>query len=195
MSQSHNKGDRALHRHTAGSRRSDQFSGGKWGTVRCFCLSGVCWLLLAYSLAAGIGDAATMPVVQDVRLRSDHRDTHVVIEVDSVVPYEIGRLAQPHRLLIDLPRTRLPQDWDRHSMQVDDGRLSTIRIVQHQADQVRIVLDLQTDGDYFIFTLHNPYRIVVELQGEKSPLGRQANLPRRRHLRHVRLRRRRQRDR
>ena len=171
MSHQHNKGDRALHRHTAGSRRSDQFSGGKWSTVRCFCLSGVCWLLLAYSLAAGIGNAATMPVVQDVRLRSDHRDTHVVIEVDGIVPYEIGRLAQPHRLLIDLPRTRLPQDWDRHSMQVADGRLSTIRIVQHQVDQVRIVLDLQTDGDYFIFTLHNPYRIVVELQGRKVAPG------------------------
>jgi N-acetylmuramoyl-L-alanine amidase len=142
----------------------------------------VCWLLLAYCLAAGFGYAAAMPVVQDVRLRSDHRDTHVVIEVDSVVPYEIGRRSQPHRLFIDLPKTRLPQGWDRQSMQVDDGRLRTVRITQHQSDQVRIVLDLQTDGDYFIFTLFNPYRIVVELQGRRivsGPLGKapQAPLP------------------
>jgi N-acetylmuramoyl-L-alanine amidase len=176
----YNEGDRTLPRHTAGSRRSDQFSGGKRGTVRGFRLSGVCWLLLAYSLAAGVGYTAAMPVVQDVRLRSDHRDTHVVIEVDSPVPYEIGRLAQPHRLVIDLPKTRLPRDWDRHSMQVDDGRLYTIRITQPQADQVRIVLDLQTDGDYFIFTLHNPYRIVVQLQGRKvvsGPLGKSPKAP------------------
>jgi N-acetylmuramoyl-L-alanine amidase len=47
---------------------------------------------------------------------------------------------------------------------------------------VRIVLDLQTDGDYFIFTLFNPFRIVVELQGRRivsGPLGKapQAPLP------------------
>jgi N-acetylmuramoyl-L-alanine amidase len=170
------EGDRALHRHTAGSYIRDQFSQKKQGTVcHFFFLSDVCWLVLAYCLAAGLGYAAAMPVVQDVRLRSDHRDTHVVIEVDSVVPYEIGRRSQPHRLFIDLPKTRLPQGWDRQSMQVDDGRLRTVRITQHQADQVRIVLDLQTDGDYFIFTLFNPYRIVVELQGRRvvsGPLGK-----------------------
>jgi N-acetylmuramoyl-L-alanine amidase len=167
MSHAYNEGDRALSRHTAGACISNQFAGVKRGTVRRFFLSGVYWLLLASCVATGLGYAAALPVVQDVRRRSAHRDTHVVIEVDSVVPYEIGRLAQPHRLVIDLPRTRLPRDWDRQSMQVDDGRLKAIRVTQYQVDQVRIVLDLQVDGDYFIFTLFNPYRIVVELQGRK----------------------------
>jgi N-acetylmuramoyl-L-alanine amidase len=112
-----------------------------------------------------------MRVIQDVRLRSDSRETRVTIEVDSVTPYEIGRLSRPYRLFIDLPKTRLAKDWERQSLPVNDGRLSTVRITQPQPDQVRVVLELLTDGDYSIYTLSNPYRIVVDLRGEKVASG------------------------
>jgi N-acetylmuramoyl-L-alanine amidase len=129
------------------------------------------WVLLLTALSSGTGQAAPWHVIQDVRLRSDHRETLVIIEVDSVAAYEIGRLSQPHRLFIDLPKTRLAPDWERQNVQVNDGRLRTVRITQQQPEQVRIVLDIQTDGDYFIFTLLNPYRIVVELRGGKVASG------------------------
>ena len=125
------------------------------------------WLLLVPIVESGAGAATSLRVIQDVRLRSDPRETRVTIEVDSVTPYEIGRLSRPSRLFIDLPKTRLAQDWERQSMPVNDGRLSTVRITQQQPEQVRIVLELLTDGDYFIYTLSNPYRIVVDLRGEK----------------------------
>jgi N-acetylmuramoyl-L-alanine amidase len=128
---------------------------------------------MTYAVAGGGASAAPVHVIQDVRLRSDHRETRVIIEVDSVVPYEIGRIVQPHSLFIHLPQTRLARDWERHSIQVHDGRLHTIRITQHQAEHVRISLDLQSDGDYLIYTLLNPYRIVVDLrQGKVAPGAR-----------------------
>jgi N-acetylmuramoyl-L-alanine amidase len=143
-----------------------------------FWWCGVLWLLLACLLSAGLGHAAPASVIQDVRLRSDHRETRVIIEVDSVVPYEIGRIVQPHSLFIHLPQTRLARDWERHSIQVHDGRLHTIRITQHQNEHVRITLDLQSDGDYLVYTLLNPYRIVVDLHEGKVASGALRQSPR-----------------
>jgi N-acetylmuramoyl-L-alanine amidase len=116
-------------------------------------------------MVTGAGRAAPVYVLQDVRYRSDHRETRVMIEVDGVAPYEISRQSQPPRLYIDLPKARLAPDWERQSLRVDDGRLEAIRVVQLQPEQVRVALDLQADGDYRIYTLLNPYRIVIELQG------------------------------
>jgi N-acetylmuramoyl-L-alanine amidase len=146
-----------------------RISHSSWGDTRgsrCpILLYGVLWLTCL--LSSGVGHAAPTSVIQDVHLRSDHRTTRVIIEVDSVVLYEIGRLTQPHSLFVHLPQTRLARDWERHSIQVHDGRLHAIRVTQHQTEHVRIILDLQADGDYFIYTLRNPYRIVVDLRQGK----------------------------
>jgi len=92
----------------------------------------------------------------------------VTIEMDNTVPYELGRLSRPNRLYIDLPKTRLAPDWARQSVQVGDGRLGAIRIVQNQSDQVRIILELQAFGDYRVYTLPRPYRIIINLQGDET---------------------------
>jgi N-acetylmuramoyl-L-alanine amidase len=62
-------------------------------------------------------------------------------------------------------------------MQVHDGRLHAIRITQYQTEQVRIILDLQSDGDYFIYTLLNPYRIVVDLREGKKVVSEARRSP------------------
>jgi N-acetylmuramoyl-L-alanine amidase len=86
----------------------------------------------------------------------------VTIELENMVPYEVRRLAHRNRLSIDLPRVRLAPDWGRLDLQVNDGRLAGIHILtQTQADSLRVTLDLQ-QSDWHIFTLPNPYRIVID---------------------------------
>lgn len=128
-------------------------------------------LLLVYGFAAGAGDAAPASVIEDVRFRSTRQETRVTIEVNGAVSYEMGRLSRPNRLYIDLPKTRLAPDWERQNVQIGDGRLGAIRIVQQQPEQVRIVLELQTFGDYRIYTLLQPYRIIIDLQGDGTASG------------------------
>jgi N-acetylmuramoyl-L-alanine amidase len=114
--------------------------------------------------------AASQPVIQDVRFRSAPDETRVVIELDRAVPYQFGRLSNPDRLYIDLYKLRLAADWERHSVNIDDERLKTIRIAQNHADLVRIVLDLKVLGDFRVYTLAKPYRIVVDLRGGATAL-------------------------
>jgi N-acetylmuramoyl-L-alanine amidase len=124
--------------------------------------------LLVSGVASGVGAVALASVLEDIRFRSARQETRVTIEMDSAVSYEMGRLSRPNRLYIDLPKTRLAPDWERQSVQVGDGRLGAIRIVQNQSDQVRIVLELQAFGDYRVYTLPRPYRIIIDLQGDET---------------------------
>ena len=52
---------------------------------------------------------------------------------------------------------------------VDDGLLRQIRTGSPQSDTVRVVLDLESIGDYKVFPLSDPWRIVIDVAGDKSP--------------------------
>ncbi len=108
-------------------------------------------------------------ILQDVRFRSESQTTRVVIELDDAVQYATGRLSQPDRLYLDLKHTKLTPGWDNQQLQVDDSRLTAIRIAQHQSGIVRIVLDLRVAPLYSVFTLRQPYRIVIDLESMARP--------------------------
>jgi N-acetylmuramoyl-L-alanine amidase len=132
-------------------------------------------VFLAFCLApVVVGIAASVHIIQDIRFRSAQDETRVVVELSHTIPYQIGRLSRPNRLYIDLPKTRLASDWDRHSVEIGDGRVRAIRIAQQHPDQVRIVLDLQDLGDFRIFTLPDPYRIIIDLLGGIAASGNDA---------------------
>jgi N-acetylmuramoyl-L-alanine amidase len=120
-------------------------------------------ILLLYMASAS--PVVAQPMIQDVRFRSAADETRIVIELDHPAPYQVGRLSKPDRLYIDFPKLRLAPDWERHRVNIDDERLKTIRIAQNDADLVRIVLDLKILGDFRIYTLANPYRVVIDLRG------------------------------
>jgi N-acetylmuramoyl-L-alanine amidase len=124
--------------------------------------------------------AAPAPTLQDLRYRSTAQETRVTIEMDGAVPYEIERLSHTNRLHIDLLGARLAPDWERLGLQVNDGRLGGIQIVQNTPGLIRVVLELQ-QGDFHIYTLSSPHRIVIDLLGSRSmpapPASKRKPLP------------------
>ncbi|GIX46903.1 MAG: N-acetylmuramoyl-L-alanine amidase [Candidatus Tectimicrobiota bacterium] len=134
-------------------------------------------ILLVLSLAwSQGGEAAPLRVVEDVRYHSAPGSTRVVIELDRGGDYKVGRLRQPARLYVDLLHARLPRDWGHRSVAIGDGRVRRLRIAQYQRDQVRVVLDLQGKNAYRVFTLTQPYRVVIDLS---APNGHRPDVPRR----------------
>jgi len=127
-----------------------------------------------------------MTKLQDIRHWSNEDYTRVVLDLEEKTQHNDFLLQnnpernKPHRLVIDLTETWIPEDMDS-SLRVDDGLLQKVRIGQHRKSISRIVLDLQDLEDYRVFSLQNPYRVVVDVYGDKSP-GEQArkqtaNLP------------------
>ena len=118
-----------------------------------------------------IGSSQLMKLtnVLPVKYWSSKDYTRVVINTSGPVAYdeelleEVG--TQPRRLYIDFhdsytePRYRSP-------VPIEDGLLKRIRTGQYSPDTVRVVLDIESISDYKIFSLPDPFRVVIDVRGQ-----------------------------
>lgn len=96
--------------------------------------------------------------------------TRVVIETSTPVSYHERLLEatgdQPRRLYIDLENCRVTPELQK-LVRIDDGLLRQVRSGQYTANQVRVVLDTQSLADYKVFSLPNPFRIIIDVRGQQ----------------------------
>jgi len=108
-----------------------------------------------------------------VRVSSSQTHSRVTMDLSHEVRYETHRLKEdpskglPPRIYVDLFSTKLAMDA-RNPIVVDDGVLRQLRVGQFTADVVRIVIDLTTLGEHSAFLLADPYRLVIDIQGQKN---------------------------
>ena len=107
------------------------------------------------------------PVAADSTIRAVHREVlpevvRVTIELDREVPFYQERLDGPARLFFDLKSTRTIPALVDATFRYDSDVIRHIRLGRHPNNTTRIVLDLDGVGRYSVFTLYNPYRIVID---------------------------------
>lgn len=108
--------------------------------------------------------------------------TRVVIETSEPVDFKHFLLDGTgdtfKRLVIDLDNCRIPLSH-QPTIPVQDGLLKQVRSAQFSPTIVRVVLDTQSLTDYKIFSLSEPFRVVVDVLGTKIPKkpGETASLP------------------
>jgi N-acetylmuramoyl-L-alanine amidase len=106
--------------------------------------------------------------VRDIRHWATPAYTRVVIDVEAEVSYRSGRLQNPERLYVDLLGTQLDPRLQGWALAVGDPIVKGIRAAQNQPDVVRVVLDLQRLEDYRIFSIDEPYRLVIDIKGHRA---------------------------
>jgi N-acetylmuramoyl-L-alanine amidase len=116
----------------------------------------------------GAPAASALRMVRDIRHWSNPSYTRVVIDVDGEVQYRFGRLLNPDRLYVDLMGAQLAPQLQGRSLGVSDHLLKGVRGAQNQPGVVRVVFDLKTLRDYHIFTMTDPYRLIVDIKGTGS---------------------------
>ena len=100
--------------------------------------------------------------------------TRIVIDVSGETRFSANYLAPepdkniPPRLYVDIENTGLDEHLQESTV-VDDGLLRRIRTGKPQDGVVRVVLDLQSIGNYKVFPLVDPWRIVIDIAGDKTP--------------------------
>ena len=118
---------------------------------------------------AGTGPAT----VSGLRFWSNPSYTRVVVDVDDDTEYTHRLLnkdparSRPQRLFIDLAGSRLGKDLQR-KIPINDDLLLDARAGQFDADTVRVVVDIKSFKTYKIFSLRNPFRIVIDVWGEAT---------------------------
>ncbi len=119
--------------------------------------------------------------VASIRYWSNPNYTRVVIDSDRETDYSYRLLKQdpnlkkPRRLYIDVRNSRLGRNIQRH-VAINDELLLDARAAQYAADTVRVVVDIKSYSHYKIFPLKNPFRIVVDVWGQRRSGGKEPAL-------------------
>lgn len=114
-------------------------------------------------------------LVKDIRHWSTPTYTRVVVDLENPVQYKKhllkkdSDLQKPRRLFVDLQNSCISKDIES-SIHIKDGLLRRARAAQYNKKTVRVVLDIDNMEGYKIFHLYDPFRIVVDVQGEKRKL-------------------------
>lgn len=124
-------------------------------------------VLIAIILIPSVLSAAAKVTVEDVRHRSAEGYTRVVIDLSGSTQYEYKRLNDPDRVYLDFKTSRVGKKLNKE-FNVRVGILKRVRIAQYKQDVVRVVLDLGTVEKFEIFELTEPYRVVVDVFGNRA---------------------------
>ena len=115
--------------------------------------------------------------VEGLRFWSNPRYTRVVIDADkdTVFSYhelrEDPTIGKPQRIYIDVHNSRLGRNLQK-VVPINDNLLSDARAGQYAADKVRVVVDIKSFKTYKIFSLKNPFRIVLDVWGITADAAR-----------------------
>ena len=126
------------------------------------------WLMLAGMQA---GEAAT---IKDVRLWTAPDNSRLVFDLDHSIDYDLFRLHNPERIVVDMHQTRLGASMD--GLALPDPVIQDIRHGSPKPDVLRMVIDVKEQVQPRSFLLKpmegKPYRLVIDLlrpeQGDKD---------------------------
>lgn len=94
--------------------------------------------------------------------------SRVIIKASGAVTYSAQLLEKnndkPRRLYIDFQNSYIEPRY-RTPVPISDGLLKQIRTGQHSQEVVRVVLDIESISSYKIFSLPDPFRVVVDIRG------------------------------
>lgn len=115
---------------------------------------------------------AAPALVTEMRHWSNPDYTRIAVTCDREVKFEYHHLPEdrekglPPRLYIDINQVKIaPGVKDLH---IGDGLLKTARIGQYRSDTARVVLDLGSIREYKVFTFADPFRIIIDVKGERK---------------------------
>lgn len=123
---------------------------------------------------AGPGDRVE---VRNVRYWNTDNYTRVVVDLDSEVAYQSARIANPDRIFFDLFNTELSTLLAGKGFDVNEGMLNRIRVAENRTGVTRVVLEVKDAETYSVFSLPNPFRLVVDIHGAGAAVAKQERKP------------------
>jgi N-acetylmuramoyl-L-alanine amidase len=138
-------------------------------------------VLLAQPLSPASGESAPQPArVSEILAWTNEIYTRVAIYTGEEVAWKADTAAAdpkrglPPRIFVDLTGAGIHEEILRKPVEVRNGLLRQVRAGRHRRDVVRVVIDLERESTYRVFALDNPFRIVIDIDGEGEIPGSRA---------------------
>ena len=136
-------------------------------------LFGLCVTLLVISCSTLAAD------IKNVRIWPAPDSTRVVLDISDPVTYEVIRLANPERLVLDLPASRLQTSIAK--LDFKGSPIKSIRSSQRPDNKLRLVIDLhhKVNGKVFALAPNQSYgnRLVIDLTNYKVEGAKVSSAP------------------
>jgi N-acetylmuramoyl-L-alanine amidase len=123
------------------------------------------------------GDSRPLPLVTGMRHWTTPDYTRIVVDVGEKISFKQRLLKKdpaiekPQRLYLDLYPARLGREA-KEPITIQDGLLRSARAGQYDLSTVRIVLDIESIKGYKVFSLENPFRIIIDVTGKDREKGK-----------------------
>lgn len=112
-------------------------------------------------------------ILTQIRHTSSQNYTRITMDLSTEIRFETRVLKEepskglPPRIYVDLLGTRLGVKGSQPIV-VEDRLLKQVRVGQFSQDVVRVVLDMSSLAGHRAFVLPDPYRLVIDIQGQKD---------------------------
>jgi N-acetylmuramoyl-L-alanine amidase len=93
----------------------------------------------------------------------------VTIEMDGEALFRQERLENPRRLFFDVKGARATGSLQDATLKFTDGVVRVIRTGRRPNNTTRVVMDMDGVESHNIFTLYNPYRLIVDFKKAGGP--------------------------
>jgi N-acetylmuramoyl-L-alanine amidase len=129
----------------------------------------------ATETANALAGEGGLAVVQDLRHWSNPNYTRVVVYLDRETEFvhrllkKDPEIEKPPRLYVDLSSATLGMgDGKQKNIPINDDLLSDARAARYTLDSVRVVVDIKSFETYKVFSLRDPFRIVLDVWGKNG---------------------------
>jgi N-acetylmuramoyl-L-alanine amidase len=92
----------------------------------------------------------------------------ITLELEREATFREERLEGPPRVFVDLQNTRAVEKLQDSTLNFSDDVVKQIR-VGRQLGATRVVLDLETGTRHSVYSLYNPYRVVIDVERAQRP--------------------------
>lgn len=116
-------------------------------------------------------DLSKLSRVERIRNFSGADYTRVAIDLNKGAKYEVHRVDKSDRIYIDIYQSYLASELIKKRFAVRDGILKDIRPIYYEPTTVRIIMDVEDLDNYKVFSLNNPFRLVVDFTGQRKSIA------------------------
>jgi N-acetylmuramoyl-L-alanine amidase len=121
--------------------------------------------------AAPAGTSPGLVMIRDIKRTSIDGGTRITIEMDGESSYHAELLERPRRVFFDLKDTRPIVSLLDATLKFNDEVVREVRLGRHPRNTTRIVFDMQGVDSYSVFTLYNPFRMVIDFKAGAATGG------------------------
>ena len=125
---------------------------------------------------AGVPPTNGAVMIRDVKRTALPDGVRVSIELDGELPYHAEKLDRPRRVFFDIKGARASAGLLEEALRFPDDIVREIRFGRHPG-ATRVVMDMEGAESYSVFTLYDPFRIVIDFKRSAAAAAASTPLP------------------